>query len=78
MTQVLSSTVHVGYESVNSLTKMCIIRMNFVKGRDVDYRCHAVTCAQCWVEIHLDSPLKWLDTVLSTMRGPTQSIKSIS
>jgi hypothetical protein len=77
-TRVLTSAVNESYESAYNLRKMCIIRMSFVKGWGVEYRRQAVTCTPCWVEIHLDGPLKWLDEVLLTMRGPTQSITSVS
>ncbi len=77
-TQVLSSAVNEGYKSVFNLKNMCIIRMSFVKGWGVEYRRQSVTCTPCWVEIYLDGPLKWLDTVISTMHGPNDSITSVS
>lgn len=77
-TEVLSNAVNEGYESVFNLQKMCIIRMSFVKGWGVEYQRQTVMCTPCWMEIYLDGPLKWLDAVISTMRGPNQSINSVS
>lgn len=77
-TDVLRQAILEGYESVFNLTKMCILRMSLVKGWGVDYGRPTVTGTPCWLEIHLDGPLKWLDTVLLTMRGPSESITSVS
>lgn len=77
-TEVLRAAISEGYEAVFNLTKMCIIRMSLVKGWGEAYGRPTVTCTPCWIEIYLDGPLKWIDTVLLTMRGPTESINSVS
>lgn len=77
-TDVLRQAILEGYESVFNLTKMCILRMSLVKGWGVDYGRPTVTGTPSWLEIHLDGPLKWLDNVLLTMRGPSESITSVS
>ena len=108
--QLANETVYQGFEAVYALTRICSIRISFVKGWGESYRyrdsflnslissfrlnkhlqilisffCFYLTRRQtvlntpCWIELHLNNPLKLVDEILTRIGSPRTKCTSVS
>ena len=64
---MLKQSVPQGYKSVHNLTRVCYVKMSFVKGWGAAYHRQKVTDTPCWVEICIHGALTWIDRVLTQL-----------
>jgi hypothetical protein len=67
-----------GYDAVYDLSNMCVIRISFVKGWGADYYRQEISSCPCWIEIRLNRPFQWLDSVLKEMGSSNNPATSVS
>ncbi len=75
---MLKDSINQGYDAVYELSKMCVIKISFVKGWGADYHRQDVTSCPCWIELRLYGPFQWLDKVLNEMGTSLNPISSMS
>ena len=76
--RLLADSVHSRFEAVYELTKMCAIRVSFIKGWGAQYHRQDITSTPSWAEIRFNGPFMWLDRVLREMGTPDTKITSVS
>uniref|UniRef100_A0A8R1Y3F5 Mothers against decapentaplegic homolog n=2 Tax=Onchocerca TaxID=6281 RepID=A0A8R1Y3F5_ONCVO len=77
--QMLRRAEREGYNNVYELTKMCFIRISFVKGwGGPEYHRQDVTSTPCWMEMQLHGPLACIDQVIERLDPPANPISSVS
>ena len=57
----LAKSMYTDCDTVYKLTRMCVIRLSFVKGWGAEYHWQTMTATPCCVEMHLHGPLQWLE-----------------
>ncbi|CAF0809919.1 unnamed protein product [Didymodactylos carnosus] len=75
--QLLIQSMPLSYDYVNELSKLCSIRLSFVKGWGSDYAQSDITSTPCWLEIQLNKPLLEIDHILQQIE-PQGFITSFS